>query len=328
MRWAVTGATGLLGNNLVRALVARGDEVRVLARGRTESEARDRKELAGLDVTVVPGDLDDAEALRRCFAGAEIVVHAAASVWIGWTGRDDAMRVNVDGTRAVCAAVPAAARLVHVSTVDALGLGTWAAPATEDSAPRDGEGGVPYVDSKRAADRVVRASGTDHVFVFPTYMLGPWDWKPSSGRMVLAVARGIARLAPAGGNNFVHVRDVVEGTIAAARGPSGRGWILGNENLRYVDAWRRIARVVDAPAPIGELPAWAGRAAAVALDAGAALGLREGEINGASTRMGFLPHWFDPSRARAELAMPQTSLEDAVSDAWAWFRARGYVGRA
>lgn len=318
-RWAVTGATGLLGNNLVRTLVARGDRVRVLARG------TGRKELAGVDVEVIPGDLDDPDALRRTFAGAEVVVHAAANVWVGDTGRAEMERVNVDGTRAVCAAVPAGARLVHVSSVDGLGMRSRAHPADEDVAPADHEGGVPYVDTKRSADRVVRTSGVEHVIVHPTFMIGPWDWKPSSGRMVLAVAAGQAKLAPTGGNNFVHVGDVVDGVVAASTARSGGAWILGNENLSYREAWSRMAAVLGVGAPWAELPAPLTRLAASALGAAQRFGLREGEVNRATTAMSLLPHYFDPSRARRELGLRATPLEEAVREAWAFFRGNGYA---
>jgi dihydroflavonol-4-reductase len=294
-------------------------EVRVLARG------AGRKELAGVDAEVVVGDLDDPDPLRRCFAGAEVVVHAAAQVWIGYGRRAELERVNVEGTRAVCAAVPAGARLVQVSSVDGLGMRTREQPADEGCAPQAHEGGVPYVDTKRAADRVVRESGVEHVIVHPTFMIGPWDWRPSSGRMVLAVQRGDAKVAPAGGNNFVHVRDVVAGTIAAAAGPSGRAWILGNENLDYFEAWTRFAAALGVAGPKLRLPGGLVRGAAGLLRLGERLGLPEGEeVNAAATWMSTLPHYFDPSRARAELGLPATPIEEAVREAAAWFGERGY----
>jgi dihydroflavonol-4-reductase len=318
-RWAVTGGTGLVGNNLVRALVAQGAEVRVLAR------KPPRREFEGLDIEQIDGEIDDTGALTRLFAGAECVVHSAAIVDVRYGRRAEFERVNVGGTAAVLAALPAGARLVHVSTVDALGLGTRERPGTEDSAPQASEGGVPYVDTKRAADRLVLGSAADAVIVYPTYMVGPWDWKPSSGRMILEIARGKGLLAPAGGNNFVDVRDVVEGLIAAAGRPRGGRWILGNANLSYREMWTTIAAVTGAKAPAGELPAWIGRVAAGALSAATALGLPEGDINAATTAMSFLPHYFDPSRARAELALPASPLRNAVEAAWDWFVARGYA---
>lgn len=324
--WAITGATGLVGNNLVRRLCAAGEHVRVLSRG------AQRRELAGLPVETVVGELEPAP-LAQLVAGADVVVHAAANVWIGTTGRREAERVNVLGTVAVCDAIADAgrrARLVHVSSVDALGLGTRERPATETTPPRPSEGGVPYVDTKRAADAAVRAAigrGLDAVIVHPTFMIGPWDWRPSSGRMVLEVARGRALVAPSGGNNFVDVRDVVTGIERVAdRGVAGRGsaWILGHENLSYREAWTRMARVVGAFAPVAETPRWVGHAVASLLEVPIALGIPEGAINPATTRMSFLPHYFDAGLATRELGLTWRPLEVATADAWAWFQAHGY----
>ncbi len=325
--WAVTGATGLLGNNLVRRLCADGDRVRVLVRGAA------RKEIDGLPVEVVVGELEPG-ALRTLVDGADVVVHAAASVKVGVTGREAMERVNVGGTQAVCDAIDsgAQARLIHVSSVDALGLGTRERPATEETAPRSEEGGVPYVDTKRAADRVVRsaiAAGLDAVIVHPTYMIGPNDWGPSSGKMLLEIARGKGVIAPSGGNNFVDVRDVVEGMLRIADpelAQRGSAWILGNENLSYLEAWTRMARVIGARPPLAETPRWLGLAVATMLHAPRLIGIPEGDINPASTRMSFLPHYFDPSKAQRLLGVVPTPLDVAFADAWAWFQAHGYTG--
>lgn len=319
-RWAVTGATGLVGNNLVRTLVARGATVRVLAR------KAPRREFEGLDVEQIDGDLDDSAALARCFEGADCVVHSAAMVDIRYGGRDAMTRVNVGGTKSVLDAIPNGARFVHVSTVDAIGLAPGGAPANEDTPCRPEEEGVPYVDTKRAADRLVLASAADYVIVYPTYMLGPWDWKPSSGRMILEIAKGKGAFAPGGGNNFVYIGDVVDALITAAGKQRGGRWILGNQDLSYREAWSLMAEVTGARKPFAALPNWMGSLAAGALSAANAIGLPEGDINAASTAMSFIPHYFDASRARTELGMRQTPISTAIAEAWAWFRANGYTG--
>ncbi len=304
-----------MGNNLVRALLARGGQVAVLAR------KPPRPEFEGLDVRVVSGDLEDAAALRACFADAEVVVHAAAMVEIRRGGRDEFVRVNVDGTRHVLDCLPLGARLLHVSTVDALGMRTRADPADEDTAPSPNEEGVPYVDTKRAADKLVRNSSIDWRIVYPTYMLGPWDWRPSSGKMIMEIAAGKGFAAPPGGNNFVDVRDVVEAMIVAAARPSGGRWILGNENLNYAEAWTQMAQETGARPPAFTLPKWLTTAASGTLAAAERLGMREGEINSASVAMSSLPHYFSAERARRELGMRQTPVAEAIADAWAWFSA-------
>jgi dihydroflavonol-4-reductase len=313
-RWAVTGGTGLVGNNLVRLLADRGGEIAVLSR------RAPRKEFAGLPVREVEGDLDDAAALGRCFEGAEVVVHSAAMVDIRQTGRADFERINVEGTRRVLAALPKGARLLHVSSVDALGMRTRENPADEDCAPAPHEGGVPYVDTKRAADLLVQQSAVDWRIVYPTFMIGPWDWRPSSGQMVKEIAAGRGTLAPSGGNNFVDVRDVVEAMVVAAAHPSGGRWILGNEDLTYKEAWTIMAEATGARPPMGELPEWLGLIASGALGMAEGVGLPEGVINSSSIRMSFAPHYFTSDRARKELGMKATPLKESVAAAWKWFR--------
>ena len=313
-RWAVTGGTGFVGNNLVRLLANRGAQVTVLSR------RAPRMEFSGLKVTEVEGDLDDPAALMRCFANAEVVVHSAAMVDIRQTGKTDFERINIEGTRRVLAALPKGARLLHVSSVSALGMRSKEHPADEDCAPAAHEGGVPYVDTKRAADALVRQSGVDWRIVYPTFMIGPWDWRPSSGRMVLEIAAGKGTLAPKGGNNFVDVRDVVEAMVVAASRPVGGRWILGNEDLTYHQAWTIMAEVTGARVPLGELPRWIGSLAWGTLGVAEAIGLPEGVFNSSSLRLSFAPHYFSSDRARRDLGMRATPFRETVSAAWQWFR--------
>ena len=144
--------------------------------------------------------------------------------------------------------------------------------------------------------------------------------------MLLEIARGKGLIAPRGGNNFVDVRDVVAGILRVAErdvARTGSAWILGNENLSYVEAWTRMAKAVGARA---ETPHWLGLAVATMLHAPRLIGIQEGDINPASTRMSFLPHYFDPGKSQRELGIVPTPLDIAIADAWMWFQTHGYVG--
>ena len=226
MLYLVTGATGLVGNNVARALLARGDRVRVLTRATS-----DPRPLAGLNIEIAKGDVRDAAAVEAAVGGVDRVVHAAAYVHIGWTQFDASRAINVGGTANVAASARrAGARLVHVSSVDAMGLLPHG-QASDEETPVAGGVLCPYVVTKREAEQVVLAEiaqGLDATIVNPAYMIGPWDWKPSSGRMLLEVARNRGLVAPLGTNNFCDVRDVAQGIVTAAdRGAAGRRDILG-----------------------------------------------------------------------------------------------------
>lgn len=322
----VTGATGLVGNNLVRKLLARDVGVRVLVRA---SSPVAEQALAGLAVERVAGDLADEAALERALAGVDWVVHAAAHVHCGWRQAAAMWEVNVEGTRRVArAARRAGARLVHVSSVDAIGLRSDGQPADEETPP-GGMPETPYVVTKREAEAALLEEidrGLDAVIVNPVYMLGPWDWKPSSGRMLLEVGAGKGLFAPPGGNDFVDVRDVATGILAALElGRTGRRYILGGHGLSYLDAWRLMARVTGRLQPLGLAPRPCVRLAGWLGDLATALSNREGDLNSAATAMSLVDHNFSCRRAQDELGYSFRPLEDTVQDAWDWFVARGYA---
>ena len=138
MLYLVTGATGLVGNNVVRLLLDRGERVRVLTRATS-----DPRPLADLNVERALGDVRDVEAVERAVQGADRVIHAAAFVHIGWTHLEMSRAINVAGTANVAASSRrAGARLVHVSSVDAMGL-CRRRPAVGRNNPRGGRSAVP-----------------------------------------------------------------------------------------------------------------------------------------------------------------------------------------
>jgi dihydroflavonol-4-reductase len=164
------------------------------------------------------------------------------------------------------------------------------------------------------------------VIVNPVYMVGPWDWKPSSGRMLLEIGAGKGLFAPPGGNDFVDVRDVAAGILAATeRGRTGRRYILGGHALSYLDAWRVFARVTGRMQPLGLAPTAAVRIAGWVGDTVSLFTSRERPVNSAATAMSMLPHNFSSRRAEAELGYTFRPFEATVQDAWEWFIDRGYA---
>lgn len=323
----VTGATGLVGNNVVRALLDRGRQVRVLARA-----GCDPRPFAGLDLDIVRGDVCDAASVRRACQGVRQVVHSAARVHLGSSGLAESRAVNVEGARNVAmAARQAGARMVHVSSVDALGLGTRQRPADEEQCVRENVQ-CPYVVTKTEAERAVLgevAKGLDAVIVNPVYVLGPWDWKPSSGRMLLQVAQGRALLAPRGGNDFCDARNVAAGVMAALeKGRTGRRYILGGEPLSYFEAWRLFAEIAGARTPWGTVGPIALYSAGAAGSFWGKLTRREPDVNLTSVRMSALEHHYCCKRACEELGYQPGTAREAATAAWAWFCEQGYASAA
>ena len=318
----VTGATGLVGNNVVRLLAQRGNSVRAVVRSADRS-------LDGRHSLTARASLDDERGLQAAIDGASFVVHSAALVHCGWRHRDEMHAVNVEGTRLVARATRrAGARLVHVSSVDAVGLRPDGIPADEETPP-GGMPECPYVVTKREAEDVVRREidrGLDAVIVNPVYMIGPWDWKPSSGRMLLEVGAGKGLFAPPGANDFVDVRDVAAGILSAMqKGRTGRRYILGGHTLSYLDAWRIFARTAGRMQPLGIAPRPIVRTAGWVGDLASVFSRRELPVNSAAVSMSMLSHNFSCARAQAELGYAYRSFESTVSDAWNWFLDHGFA---
>lgn len=319
----ITGASGLLGGNLAAELLAAGWKVRATRRASTKVAHLD-----DLAIEWVPGDLDDEPALAAACAGADVVFHCAAAVTIVPKVTPAIRNANVGGTRRVLAAVKAAGarRLVHVSSVVAIGVSTDGRPCDEAAVWNLDQHGLAdaYSITKREAEDVVRAAtDVDAVIVNPGYMLGPRDARPSSGGNLIKVARRKLPGYTPGTNNFVDVRDVARGMIRAAeRGARGQRYILGGDQLTYRDAFALMAKVAGVKPPARAIPRPLAMALGYAGDAWHRVTGKEPLINSTQVRYGFSRTFtFTSARAERELGYTHGSLEVAIADALAWFRA-------
>lgn len=326
-RAVVTGATGMLGSNLSIALLAAGHSV--TATRRTGSRV---DHLDGHAVDWVDADLGDPAALTRAFTGADVVFHCAAHVSIRRRPTPALVAANVEGTRHVLQAVRAARvpRLVHCSTAGAVGLSVDGAPCDESASWNFGDYGLAdgYVTTKRRAEELVLADDdVDAVVVNPTYMFGPYDPKPSSGQLIVKVVRGTAPGWTPGLNNFVDARDVARGMLLAwEKGRRGERYILGGENMSYREVFARIARVAEVvppmrrvPRPVARLLGWAG-------DLQETLAGSEPLLNSSTIGFAYCERYhFTSEKARGELGYSPGPIEPAITDAIAWFRARGML---
>lgn len=236
--YLVTGATGHIGNVLVRKLLAQGRRVRALI-----LPGEDRSSLNGLQVEAVEGDVLDTSALWQAFQGVRGVFHLAGIISI-LPGHDQKVwQVNVDGTRNVLDAARAAniQRLVYTSSIHALQRAPHGV-VMDESLPFDADNPYGMYDRSKAAaslevQRAVR-EGLDAVIACPTGVIGPFDFR---GSEMGAVIRGAAEGQPTpyvdGAYDFVDVRDVADGLIQALdKGRSGETYILSGQRIsvRYL----------------------------------------------------------------------------------------------
>ncbi len=324
----VTGATGFVGSAVVRALLARDVSVRALVR-----RGGDRRNVEGLPITLVEGDLLAPESFAPALAGCRALVHVAADYRIWVPDPAVMLRANVDGTRALMRAALAAgvARIVYCSSVAALGLTKDGAPADETTPVSEVSVVGTYKKSKFRAEQavleMVRSDGLPAVIVNPAGPVGPRDIKPTpTGRMIADAA---SRRMPAyleTGLDIVHVDDVAEGhALALERGRVGERYILGGENLSL----RRILELVDAvtgrPQRRARLqPSWLWPVALASEALARTTGV-EPRVTRDHLRMARKTMFFSHAKAAAELGFAPRPAAAAIADAIAWFRAHGMV---
>jgi len=330
MTTLVTGGTGLVGINLVRALVAAGERVRVLVRRGSR--------LVGLEspnIELRLGDVCDLDSIRRAMRGCTRVYHVAGWVQLSPWGMRTARAVNVGGVEKVCrvAMELGIERMVHTSSVAAIGHGPMDRPADEQTRWNLSGLNCPYFATKRAGERVVLdcvRRGLNAVIVNPGYVVGPYDVKPTSGRMILLGALGKLLVSPSrGGIGFVDVAEVVEGMrLAMSRGRCGERYILSSENLSYRDFSGRIARIARVKPPRWSAPYWLGIApAGIATMLGGLWPAPFVELNLTVLRTCFCEHYTCSDKARRELGLKPRSIDDAIAATIDWFQSFGYLER-
>lgn len=318
----VTGANGFLGNHVVRELLSRNYAVRALVRHAITGSSL----LAGLPIDPCVGDITRPDEVKRAVDGCAYVVHAAALASVNPARSREHWQVNLGGTENVLQAARQASvqRVVYVGTANVFGFGTLNKPGTEESPYAGGRYGLDYMDSKRAAtDRVLAETrtGLPAVLVHPTFMLGPLDAKPTSGAMLLELARGRVPGYPPGGKNYVHVGDVATATVnALTMGRVGESYIVGNENVSYRDAFRLMAEVLNVPPPRLALPGPLVRLYGDFCDLTTLVTRQRASLNGPMARVSCDGHYFSCQKAINELALPQTPVRVAVQEAVDWFR--------
>lgn len=329
MKVFVTGGTGFIGANLIRHLVARGDEVVALVR-------KANMVLEGLPIQLVEAPITDADALAPLVRGCGGIYHVAGLFDASPGGARRMREIHVYGTQALLRAAEreGVPRLVVCSSSVTVGFGPREAPGDEDT-PLDpgaiyGTSGAlrTYHDTKLQSEQLAASwGGVEAVIVNPDYILGAWDVKPTSGQLIVTMAKSpFLPVYPKGGKCFQDADDCAIGHILAMeKGVPGRRYLLGNENLSYQEFMTMVAEVTGKRPPILPLPDLAlGLAGAVgerllALDPHRFAGLDPNVLRSMRQQ-----RYRSGRRAVDELGVPTTPIRESVEKAYRWFVDHGY----
>jgi dihydroflavonol-4-reductase len=327
MKVAVTGANGHVGVNLCNELLSRGYQVRALTHHHNEF-------LSGIPVEQVKGDLLDPESLRTFMDGAEIVFHLAARISITGDRDGSVWKINAEGTRNMVEAARHARirKFIHFSSIHAFSQHP-SDQVLDEGRPLVENSGFAYDRSKATGERIVKeasANGLDAVIISPTAIIGPLDPQPSlTGKAVLALIRHQIPALVHGGYNWVDVRDVVDGAIAASeRGRTGEKYLLSGTWCSLPELSAMIATITGAKTPHTVMPFWLARVGLPFITAYSKITGSEPLYTGESlTIIMEGSRMISNEKAKKELDYRPRKLEATIGDLIRWFDEKGMINK-
>ncbi|TVQ47234.1 MAG: NAD-dependent epimerase/dehydratase family protein [Gloeocapsa sp. DLM2.Bin57] len=321
----VTGGTGFIGAHLVRLLLNKGYQVKVLVRRESKLD-----NLQGLPVEIVTGELNSPD-LPSLMQDCQVLFHVAAHYSLWRTERSRLYQYNVLGTRNVLAAARESKidRVVYTSSVAAIGVGKDGQPVDETyQSPVEKLIGD-YKKSKYFAEQEAYNAiklGQDIVIVNPSTPVGALDLKPTpTGDIILRFLRGQMPAYVNTGLNIVDVKDVARGhLLALEKGVNGDRYILGNQNLTLKELLATLAQITGLKPPTVTIPLWIPLTVATIDEFILAPLGKTPSIPLDGVKMSAQLMYYNCQKAREVLGLPQSPITNALTEAVNWFKEQGY----
>jgi dihydroflavonol-4-reductase len=322
MKVLVTGANGFLASNIIRELVTRGVEVRGLLRKNCNE-----KSLLGLNIELVRGNIVNYSDVLSAATGCNVIIHTAADTSQFYSDPMPLYPVNVNGTLNVIKAAKELAiqRLIFVSTANTIGL----EPNQEQSGHSLLYKKSGYALSKLRAEQLIlnetKAGSLNAVIVNPTFMIGAFDAKPSSGRIFLQFLKPKIVVYPVGGKNFIDVKCAATAICNAIEmGQSGSKYVLAGDNLSFKEFLYLLDKIEHKQFIKIMIPSFVLTAIGLIGSFIRLFGFKF-ELNYYNARILSTAENISGAVAEEVLQMPKTDLSKAISDAVIWFKANGYI---
>lgn len=239
----VTGATGLLGTNVIIKLLKNGYTVIALVRKKSNYLGEENENLK-----LVEADLSSD--LSIFLKETDCVIHIAAETRQNLLTYDDYRKVNYEMTTNLITQAEACGvkRFLFISSANTLGYGDEKQLGNEEKEQKYPFTKIFYAQSKLEAENFLlqNPKNIDIIILNPTFMIGAYDNKPSSGKLIFWAWNKKLVFYPKGGKNFVHVEDAANGVVAAIdKGKNGERYLLANENLCYKEFFKKINRITN-----------------------------------------------------------------------------------
>jgi dihydroflavonol-4-reductase len=324
----LTGADGLLGHNLSRELSARGYAITALIEKKAPGTFL--ADIPGL--TIMRGDILDRESMIHAIKGHDFLIHAAANTSVNPARSPRVIEVNLKGTENLLHAAFQSnlTRMLFIGTANSFQPGSKDNPGNESGIFSNARFGIDYIDSKYEALLLIRKwvaeKGIDAISLHPTFMIGPFDSKPSSGTLMINMSKVRPPAYPRGGKNYIAVKDAAIGVAnALTMGRKGEDYIIGNENLSFREIFGKMAKILHIRPPWIPIPNFVTLAYGKLGDWQNALTGKLPVVNSAMARLSCDEQYYSAAKAVRELQLPQTPIDQALEESYQWFVDHDYL---
>jgi dihydroflavonol-4-reductase len=320
MKVLVTGANGLLGHHVVFELLKQQYSVRIIIRS-TKNIHFDLNK-----IEVFEGNFTDYEIMKQAAAGCDAIIHIAAVTATNLLHYEDYRKINVEGSALVIKVANELNinRIVYVSSANTIGFGTEQQLADECFNIKFPFSESFYAQSKVTSEQLFIEASTElnkhMVIINPTFMIGAFDTKPSSGKLLLMGYKKWLMFIPKGGKNFVAAKDVAVSVCnALVQGRNGERYLASGINLSFKEFYALQMQIENYRQHIFELPNFTLILVAKVGDLLRKLGLKT-ELCSMNLRQLMIREYYSNKKAKNELNFSETDITIAIKEAIDWFK--------
>lgn len=322
MKVFITGITGLLGRHVAQLCVEKGYEVTALVRDRNVKRPQFQH-----DLTICYGDLTNVHSLSEGLTGAEIIIHCAADTSMGARRNLKQEQTNVDGLQNLISIAKKVniKRFIHVSTANTIVYGDAVCLADESTKFATAPFRLPYINTKIMGEEMLlnehKIQGFPVIILNPTFILGPYDYNLSSGKLIWEIMQKRLFIYPPGGKNIVDVRDLAQVAVnAISKGQIGHNYLICNENLTYEEIISMTCKNAKITFPRFRMPYFMG---IIIGNIGSFIEYITGQlspINSKTIKITFENHYYRADKAKNELDFIPRSVSETIQDTVNWFK--------
>ncbi|MBP8945575.1 MAG: NAD-dependent epimerase/dehydratase family protein [Paludibacteraceae bacterium] len=322
----VTGANGLLGHWVVQELLDRNYTVKIVVRT-WKNIFFDLK-----SVEVITGNFTNYKTLKKAATGCDAIVHLAAITATNLLHYEDYQKINVEGSAQVIRVANdlQIKTVIYISSSNTIGYGSKDQPANEESPFQFPFTESFYARSKKEAEELFSKFASQKndrhiIIIHPTFMIGAYDTKPSSGRLLLMGYKPRFMFVPKGGKNFVAARDVAVAICnALTMGRNGEHYLAAGVNLSFKEFYTLQKQVGNYQQVIIKLPNFLLKIMGKIGDFFRWLGIKT-DVCTMNLQQLMIQEYYSNEKAKKELMMPQTDIKKAIEETLNWFKYRGWI---